>query len=57
MRLPEFKYVQEEARYRLKIKRHLSKMGLKLDTNLKKNLTTEELLKLEDEIEKNGKTN
>lgn len=48
--ISEFKYVKEEAEFRLKIKRELSRMGLTLDTNLRNTLTTEELLKLQDKM-------
>jgi hypothetical protein len=51
IQIPEFKYVQEEAEFRLKIKRDLSRMGLKLDTNLRNTLKTEELLELKDKME------
>jgi len=46
-----FNYVQDEAKFRLRIKRKLREHGLILDYPLKNTITTEELLKLQDKME------
>jgi hypothetical protein len=54
MQVPDFNKIQDEAKFRLEVKKDLIKKGLKLDTNLRNTLTTEELLKLKDELENKG---
>ena len=50
IQIPEFKYVQEEAKFRLKIKKEIRDKGLILD-NFQKNLPTEILLKILDDLQ------
>jgi hypothetical protein len=54
MQVPDFNKIQDEAKFRLEVKKNLIRKGLKLDTNLRNTLTTEELLKLQDELENKG---
>jgi hypothetical protein len=50
MEIPDFAYVQDEAKFRLEIKKDIQKMGLRLDTRLRNTMSTEELLKLREEL-------